>query len=340
MKKLLTLLLVAFASTAVLAQNQPYITKTFSGKNINHIVSETSGGNITVEASTSPRVEVYVNKNGKNKNLSDEEIKARIEKDYNLKVDVENGTLTATAKPKHSFTNWNNALSISFHIYSPANVSSKLTSSGGNIQLSALSGDQDFATSGGNLQLSNLSGDIKGRTSGGNITVENCKDQINLATSGGNISGRSSSGEIKLSTSGGSILLNDLNGTINASTSGGNIHGDNIEGELAASTSGGNVSLDKLSCSVKASTSGGNVDVSIQSPGKYVTIKNSAGRVHLTIPKNTGMDLNLSAMRISTQNLQNFSGSNNKEEIKGKVNGGGIPVTVESSGGNLDVVFD
>jgi hypothetical protein len=340
MKKLVALLLVAFVSANVVAQNQPYITKSFSGNNINHIVSETSGGNITVEASTSPRVDVYVNKNGKTKNLSDEEIKSRIEKDYDLRIDVANGTLTATAKPKHSLTNWNNALSISFHIYSPANVSSKLRTSGGNIKLSGLLGNQDFATSGGNLELSNLSGDIKGRTSGGNITVDNCKDQINLATSGGNISGRNSSGEIRLSTSGGSILLNDLNGTINASTSGGNIQGNNVDGELAASTSGGNVSLDKLSCSVKASTSGGNLSVSIQTPGKYVILKNSAGRVHLSIPKNTPMDLNLSALRISTQNLQNFSGSNNKEEIKGKVNGGGIPVTVQSSGGNVDVVFD
>ncbi|MGN6601461.1 MAG: DUF4097 family beta strand repeat-containing protein [Ginsengibacter sp.] len=340
MKKLLTLLLVAFASTAVMAQNQPYITKTFSGKNINHIVSETSGGNITVEASNSPRVDVYVNKNGKNKNLSDEEIKARIEKDYDLKVDVENGTLTATAKPKHSLTNWNNALSISFHIYSPANVSSKLTSSGGNIQLSGLSGDQDFTTSGGNLELNELSGKIKGVTSGGNIYLKSCKDYVDLATSGGNIMGKSSSGEIRLSTSGGSIQLKDLDGNIKATTNGGNVDAEAVKGELKAYTSGGNVSLQKLNCSVEAGTSGGNVDVSIQSAGKYVTIKNSAGRVHLSIPKNTRMDLNLSAMRISTQNLQNFSGSNNKEEIKGKVNGGGIPVTVESSGGNLDVVFD
>lgn len=152
--------------------------------------------------------------------------------------------------------------------------------------------------------------------------------------------GKSSSGEIRLSTSGGSIQLKDLDGNIKATTNGGNVDAESVKGELKAYTSGGNVSLQKLNCSVEAGTSGGNVDVSIQSAGKYVTIKNSAGRVHLSIPKNTRMDLNLSAMRISTQNLQNFSGSNNKEEIKGKVNGGGIPVTVESSGGNLDVVFD
>lgn len=340
MKKLLTLLLVAFASGTVMAQNQPYLTKSFSSEKISNIVSATSGGNIIVESSTSPRVEIFVTGNGKNRNLSIDEIKSRVENDYDLTVAVDNGTLTATAKPKHRFTNWNNALSISFHIYAPGNVSTKLNTSGGNIQLSGLSGNEDFKTSGGNLELNELSGKITGKTSGGNIYLKNCNDAIDLSTSGGNIMGKNSSGQIHLSTSGGSIQLKNLDGKIDASTSGGNIEGETIGGELVAHTSGGNVSLQKLSCSVKTSTSGGNIDVSIQTAGKYISINNSAGQVRLSIPKNTGMNLKMSAMRISTQNLQNFSGTNNKDEINGTVNGGGIPVTVDASGGNLNVVFD
>jgi len=340
MKKLLTLLLVAFASGTVMAQNQPYLTKSFSSEKITNIVSETSGGNITVDASTLPRVEVFVRGNGKNRNLSNDEIRSRVENDYDLTVAVNNGTLTVTAKPKHRFTNWNNSLSFSFHIYSPSNVSTKLNTSGGNISLSGLSGDHDFATSGGNLELNELSGKIKGRTSGGNIYLKNCKDELTLSTSGGNIMGNNSSGQIHLSTSGGSIRLKDLAGKIDASTSGGNIEGESIRGELGAHTSGGNVSLQKLSCSVKASTSGGNIDVAIQTPGKYVSIDNSAGTVHLSIPKNTGMNLKFSAMKISTQNLQNFKGSNSNQQLNGTVNGGGIPVTVDADGGRLDVVFD
>lgn len=344
MKKYLMLLIIAVGSFTVMAQNktekQPYLTRSFTNENISHVVSETSGGNIIVESSSSPHVDVFVTGNGKNRNLSDDEIKSRVENDYDLTVAVNNGTLTATAKPKHKLANWNNALSFSFHIYSPSDVSTKLNTSGGNIQLSGLSGNQDFATSGGNLELNELSGKIKGKTSGGNIYLKNCKDEMDLSTSGGNIMGKNSSGGIRLSTSGGSIQLKDLNGNIDASTSGGNVEAESIKGELSASTSGGNVSLQKLSCSLKTSTSGGNIDVVIETPGKYISINNSGGQVHLTIPKNIGLDLKLSAMKISTQNLQNFSGTNNKDQIKGTVNGGGIPVTVDAGGGRLDVVFD
>ncbi len=264
MKKYLTLLLIVFASYAVKAQNQPYLTKSFSNQNFSRVVSSTSGGNIMVEASGSPRVEVNVKGNGRNWHLSNDEIKSRLENDYDLTVEVNNGTLTATAKSKHRITNWRNALSISFHIYAPSGVSTKLNTSGGNIMLSGLSGDQDFATSGGNLELNELSGKIKGRTSGGNIYLKNCKDELNLSTSGGNIMGKDCSGQIRLTTSGGSIQLKDLDGNIDASTSGGNVEAESIKGELAARTSGGNVSLQKLNCSVKASTSGGNIDVSFK----------------------------------------------------------------------------
>jgi hypothetical protein len=343
MKKYLILLLATAICVTSNAQKTPYLTQTFSSQNISSVVSKTSGGNISVTA-VSPaesRVEVFVTQNGNHKNkLSDDEIKSKIEQDYDLDVSVNNGTLTATAKSKNNNTNWKNSLSFSFKIYVTQKVSTRLETSGGNIDLTGLSGDQDFKTSGGNLDLNSLSGNIKGKTSGGNISFKNCNNELDLSTSGGNIFGENAEGHIHASTSGGSVELNNSKGTIDLSTSGGNVKCESIEGELLAQTSGGNVSLQKLGCSVKASTSGGNMDVSILHPGKYISLKNSAGQVRLTLPNNTGLDLKLNARKISTQNLQNFSGTNSSEEIDGTVNGGGIPVTVDSNGGQINVVFE
>lgn len=346
MKKYLILLAIGFSFCATKAQSQPakpYLTKSFSSGIVSNVVSETSGGNISVTA-TNPsgsRVEVYVTQNGKWKNrLSDDEIKSKVAEDYDLVVSLNNGTLTATAKSKRTITNWKNSLSFSFKIYVPQKVSTQLKTSGGNIDLAGLSGEQDFKTSGGNLSLNSVMGNIRGKTSGGNISIKNCKNDLDLSTSGGNILAENSEGHIIVSTSGGSVQLNGLKGNIDASTSGGNIDGESIEGTLSAHTSGGNVSLQKLSCSLKASTSGGNIDVSILHPGKYISLKNSAGQVRLVLPKNTGMDLKLNAMNISTQNLENFRGTNSKDEISGTVNGGGIPVTIDSNGGKINLVFE
>jgi len=346
MKKYLILSALFLTAQVMRAQNQsgktPYLSKSFSSETINNVVSQTSGGNISVTA-VSPaesHVEVFVSQNGNSNKLSDDEIKSKIAEDYDLNVSVSNGTLTASAISKHNITNWKKSLSFSFKIYVPQKVSTQLKTSGGNIDLTGISGDQDFKTSGGNLDLNSISGNIKGKTSGGNISFKNCSNSLDLSTSGGNIVAEKSEGHIHISTSGGFLQLQDLNGDISASTSGGNIEGNAIEGELSAHTSGGNVSLQKLNCSVKASTSGGNIDVSIVHPGKYISLSNSSGHVRLTLPKKTGMDLKLNANKISTENLENFSGTNKTGEISGTVNGGGIPVTVNAGSGKIEVAFD
>jgi DUF4097 and DUF4098 domain-containing protein YvlB len=333
MKKYLGILLFGSLVVSVKAQEpsrEPYLVKSLTSEAIQNVRVETTGGNISVAgADAEARIEVYVwPGNSRDRNLSKDEIKKRLEADYDLSISTDNHKLTAIAKPKHEFRNWNSSLSISFKVFVPHNASTDLRTSGGNISLTALSGTQDFTTSGGNLNIDHLSGHVKGRTSGGNITLSDLQDDIDLSTSGGNITAGKAHGNIKLSTSGGSLTLHELQGTIRATTSGGNVHADEIEGELAAHTSGGNVDMTNLSCSLETSTSGGNIDVSIKTLGKYVKITNSGGHIDLQVPQNQGMDLNLSADKVNATALSGFKGDIKKDRIEGSLNGGGIPVTV------------
>jgi len=347
MKKYFFLLLLATVSLLVNAQDktdkQPYLAKSFSGESINKVMAETTGGNISVTGvdPKDSRVEVFVSQNDNKKNsLNSDEITTKVNADYDLDVSVKNNELTVTAKPKHKITDWKKSLNFSFKIYVPGNAATDLTTSGGNISLANLSGDKKFVTSGGNLNLESLKGKTKGSTSGGNINLANSKDDIDLATSGGNINAEKSSGNITITTSGGSINMEDLSGEINASTSGGNVKGEGIGGDLKASTSGGNVSLHNLTYALNAGTSGGNIDVSIKTLSGHVSINNSAGKVNLEIPKNIGMNLRFTGKKISTPNLENFSGTGTNEELNGTVNGGGIPVTIDAGSGKINVVFN
>jgi len=313
---------------------EPYMVKQLDAAGIQQVKAETTGGNITVAGvDNGARIEVYVwPGNSRDRDISKEELKKRLEEDYDVSITAENHTLTAIAKPKHNMHNWNHGLSISFKVFVPHNASTHLSTSGGNISLTALTGTQDFTTSGGNLDVDHLSGHIKGRTSGGNISLSDLQDDIDLSTSGGNIEAKKSHGNIVLTTSGGELHLTALQGTVKATTSGGNVHADGIEGELSAHTSGGNVGMTNLSCSVETSTSGGNIDVSIKTLGKYVKIGNSGGNIDLQIPSGKGVDLTLSADKVDASGLSGFKGDVKKDRVEGTLNGGGIPVTVH--GGN------
>jgi hypothetical protein len=337
MKKVsfLLFLLSAFVGASAQTNKEPYLTKSLSGESIKEVEARTSGGSISVSgvSGSEAKIEVYVTANNDQK-LSKEEIKQRLNELYNLDISVSGGKLSAIAKSKENIRNWKKALSIAFKVYVPGNVSTDLATSGGSIHLTGLNGKQKFATSGGSLHLSKLSGKVDGATSGGSIHLEDSKDEIDLSTSGGSIHASNCSGNLELSTSGGSLDLANLKGTIKASTSGGSVKGDNIDGELMAHTSGGNVDLDNLTCSLETSTSGGNIDVSFTSLGKYVKIGNSAGSVRLTLPKGKGLDLDLSG-DISNTSFENFSGKIDDHTVKGKLNGGGIPVTVDANSGRI-----
>jgi len=344
MKKYLLLLLITCFYQLLFAQDKndvPYLIKTFGKEAIKSIESQTSGGSITVMAisEAEAKVEVFVMSNvGRNQNLSKDEIQKRLNEDYDLTVSVANNKLSTIAKPKRRDMNWKEGLSISFKIYVTANVSTDLSTSGGSIHLTGLRGMQRFATSGGSLHVDDVKGDINGQTSGGSIHVDNSHQDIDLSTSGGSIHANNCTGKIRLSTSGGSVHLDNLDGIINASTSGGNVKGQLVKGELSAHTSGGNVDLQKLSCSLETSTSGGNIDVQITQLGKFVKISNSAGSVDVELP-NKGMDLKISGSKVKTANLSNFSGSVEDDEIDGKLNGGGVPVSIRAGSGRVTLTL-
>ena len=341
MKKLISLLFTTVVSFSLLAQdwdNEPYQVQTFSGS-FNNLEVKTSGGNITVKGGQSgtAKVEVYIRSGNYDTKLSKSDIEKKLTEDYELKIIQDGSTLRAIAKRKKNNIDWKKSISISFTVYVPENIASDLSTSGGNISISALTGKQVFTTSGGNLVCKQLKGDIKGTTSGGNISIEDSKDNIYLTTSGGNISAENCSGNITITTSGGNLEMDDLDGTIKSTTSGGNVNGERIKGELKASTSGGNVDLEELSASVDASTSGGSVSVEIKELGKYVKLSNSSGRIDLTLPANKGVTMDVRGSKINTSLSGNFDGKIEDTRIKGTLNGGGIPVTVDAGSGRVSI---
>ena len=218
MEKIIVLLLAVSITSIAKAQfdaaSDPILMRSLKSETIKKVIANTSGGNITITGISSgePRLEVYARSNGKIIPSSKADIQKLLDEYYDLKIAVNDGELHAVAKSKDDFFRSNNKLSISFKIFVPQNVSVNLQTSGGNISLTDLTGDEKFNTSGGNIQLIGLHGKIDGVTSGGNINATN------------------SSGTISLTTSGGSLKFESLSGTIKAATSGGNVNGNNIVG--------------------------------------------------------------------------------------------------------------
>ena len=332
MKKLFVLFVSVLlsASCFTVYSQDPIMTRSFTASSIKEVESITAGGSLilTGDAGSDAKVEVFVSRN----NWSNDRIKQVLDENYTIEIKVENGKLYAVAKQKQNIANWNQqGLSISFKISVPKQVNSKLRTSGGSIQISNLSGSQDFRTSGGSLKVENVSGNITGMTSGGSITVIGSEDNINLRTSGGSITAKDCTGKIDLNTSGGSLNMSNLNGTISAGTSGGSITANNIQGTLKTGTSGGSVRLDGISGNVEATTSGGSMDVKMKSVSDFVKLS-SSGNINLRLPADRGYNLNIRSNKLETPNgWRNFSGRSDDRSVDGTINGGGAEINVRSS---------
>jgi hypothetical protein len=80
--------------------------------------------------------------------------------------------------------------------------------------------------------------------------------------------------------------------------------------------------------------------VQVDALGKYVTLTNSGGDIHLQLPRDKGVNLDVSGTRVSRgTTLNNFVGDVDEKHINGTLNGGGIPVKVRGSGGRVSLSF-
>lgn len=289
-------------SISLTAQNKrdAYKTFNFSVDNFPKVEAITSGGHIELIGGNSNEVEVQVFVKKGNKFLDESDY--GIGDDYDLKVVLEGNTIVASAESKgKGWSGWiNKRPSVSYKIFLPRESNADLKTSGGHVSISMIEGDVQMRTSGGHLNIKEFTGNLEGRTSGGHINMDVIEGKINVKTSGGHINLTDATGNFEVRTSGGHINVEKLYGSISGKTSGGHI----------------NVELTSLTGDIELSTSGGNVNVEM--------------------PSSSQADLDIRASRVRA-NLVNFTGNQSKDEIEGKINGGGFVVNLRTSGGVAEI---
>lgn len=318
-------MLVTLLSCSGIAQENktPTITKTFDMNEPGTLNARSSGGGIEVRADDQKEVtvQVFIRKNGRVLSPSDPSVRDILE-DFELDIERNGSVVTANVERKTKFGLWNN-VGISLTILTPREMSCNVSSSGGGLKILSVKGTHDFVSSGGGIKLENVTGTTKASSSGGGVHATN------------------QHGDIRLNSSGGGVTLEEAHGNVFAHSSGGGVHLTNVHGDVDAGSSGGGVSVDGDAAYVKAKSSGGSVRVNIGSLSKELHLESSGGGIDAIIRKGgeLGLDLDLSSGKVNID-LQNFSGKAEKDRVKGAVNGGGIPVYMRASGGNVNVRFE
>lgn len=277
-------------------------------------------GDLDIISSAGNKIEVYyiVKKKGRllkidRQELEEELIVESSSTKNGVKISVKN-------RNQHGFNNFDLTPNVHFKVYVPQETACRLATSDGNISMAKLISDQQCKTSDGSIDVSEISGDVLAKTSDGDIHVRQIKGVVDAGTSDGNIELKNIAGDVEASTSDGNIILGK------------------VKGNIEVKTSDGFVDFSEVSGSFKASTSDGNIKGRIVDLKEGLTLKTSDGNIDVVLPEQLGLDLEIKAESIDVP-FKNFTGKFDKKHVSGKSNGGGIPVVLTTSGGNVSVRY-
>lgn len=176
-------------------------------------------------------------------------------------------------------------------------------------------------TNGGRIEIADVSGRISAETQGGPVRLEGATGTVDLRTSGGRVEVRRVAGSVAAETSGGAVTMADVDGDVWARTSGGSIEIARAGGEVDALTSGGSIAV-----TFTGAPAG--------------SLETSGGRIDVRFPRDAGADLEAqtSGGRVAVAPPLSLSGAGgDPRHVAGAINGGGSPLRLRTSGGDIHV---
>ncbi len=231
------------------------------------------------------------------------------------------------------------------------NATMTAATSGGDISLEEAKGDMAVATSGGDITVRIFEGGLTGSTSGGDIRVSEIKAKnIEMATSGGDIliEEVEVDNDGKFDTSGGDIEMSKTIGRMSLTTSGGTIDVERHEGYLEATTSAGDVDALEVIGGMSVRTGAGSIRVSFDQmaygKGEKIDITVGHGDIDVSFPADVKAYIEATIQTswddddiISDFPLDHRVSSTHELYLEGEINGGGIPVQLETGSGTIRI---
>lgn len=300
---LVLLLFTLFSNLYAQSESDAYRTETFQTGTSPEVNINTSGGFVRVHGGSESEVHVimYVRRGNRWLSPSDTDLA-----DFDIEISHDGNLVTVYSRRDQSgigrlFRSDRN-ISVSFVVHLPENST------------------------------------VSASTSGGSVTAENLNNGMELRTSGGSISAENVNGYSNIRTSGGGITLNNVNGNIQARTSGGSVSASGISGTAELRTSGGSIRIDNASGRISARTSGGSIRARFITFDRDLDLSTSGGSIRVELPLADHFSLDLSGSRVQTE-LRNFTGTSERNRIRGDVGNGGPTLRAHTSGGGVQVTY-
>jgi DUF4097 and DUF4098 domain-containing protein YvlB len=150
-------------------------------------------------------------------------------------------------------------------------------------------------------------------------------------------------GTLRLKTSDGSMDLSDVAGGLHLVSSDGSIQVHNASGTLESRSSDGKVRIDGKFSGVDVHTSDGGLDLTLAEGSQLTSssrLESSDGNVTVHLPRNLAADLDVRSgdghidCKLPIVMDGYDSKSDSGHSVRGRLNGGGVPLVIHTQDGN------
>jgi putative adhesin len=149
-----------------------------------------------------------------------------------------------------------------------------------------------LGSNGGDVAISAWTGQLTLSTGGGNINAGTLAGTLDLVTSGGDLAGSALTGNVQIDTGGGNINADDLAGTVRLDTGGGDLNTDGLSGNVQIDTGGGNINSNSVSSpQFTLDSAGGDVTLVFTQPPADLQITAGGGNITLVLPPGARYDI-------------------------------------------------
>jgi hypothetical protein len=169
---------------------------------------------------------------------------------------------------------------------------------------------------------------------------------LDARTSDGALKVSGVQGTLELHTSDGAVDIEDVGGAVRLTASDGSIKIHNVTGTLESRSSDGRATVDGKFTALQVHTSDGSLDLTVADGSQLNTasrVESSDGSVTVRLPRSMAVDLDVHTsdgeikcglpLTMEGYNSAHSSGHN----LRGHLNGGGVPLTVHTSEGNVTI---
>ena len=217
-----------------------------------------------------------------------------------------------------------------------------ITNSFGPVNASQVKADLNVRNQNGSVEATDISGTADLHTSFGPVRFARIGRALRVNAQNSNVTGDTVGESATLETTFGGIDVRNVKGGTRATAANSSIRMAYIGGEAYARTSFAGVTIEDAGGPITVENQNGTVmaDARTARSCQPISLRTSFGPIRVTLPSSVGYNLmaNTSFGRIQSQPEVTVSGSLGRDQLSGKIRGGGCELRLMDQNGNIDIL--